>query len=89
MVYEASTTCTSIVVEHSENGKPIHIRTMDWELPFLKPLTIDVVYTRNNQIVANATTWAGYVGVLTGMAFCDTPFSVSVNYREGPDGSYW
>jgi len=44
LVYEASAYCTSIIAENSENNKPIHIRTMEWELPFLKPLTIDVVF---------------------------------------------
>jgi len=52
----------------------------------LKPLTIEVEFVRNNKTVFIATTWAGYVGVLTGMA--PDRFSVSVNFRIVGD-SYW
>lgn len=39
-VYECVACCTSIVCPNKQTGVPIHIRTMDWELEFLKPLTI-------------------------------------------------
>lgn len=106
IAYEAFAACTSIVVE-GENGHPLHIRTMDWEMPELQPLTVEVraplmhsacacVYVcvrarasafvslcasmccihnccpeqvdfiKAGQLVFTATTWAGYVGVLTG-----------------------
>ena len=45
-----------------------HIRTMDWEMDFLRPLTIEVDMTRNDRVVCTGTTWVGYVGLLTGFA---------------------
>ena len=39
-VYECFACCTSIVCRNEQTNVPIHIRTMDWELDFLKPLTI-------------------------------------------------
>jgi hypothetical protein len=39
-VYECFACCTSIVCRDEQTNVPVHIRTMDWELDFLKPLTI-------------------------------------------------
>jgi hypothetical protein len=52
---------------------------MDWAMDFLKDLTIDVEFRKNNEPLFYATTWPGYVGVLTGMR--PGKFSVSVNFR--------
>jgi hypothetical protein len=41
-VYECSACCTSIVCKNDQTNVPIHIRTMDWALDFLKPLTIGI-----------------------------------------------
>ncbi len=41
-VYECSACCTSIVCKDEQTNIPIHIRTMDWGLNFLKPLTIGI-----------------------------------------------
>ena len=83
IAYEAFAACTSIIVDGPE-GHPLHIRTMDWEMPELQPLTIEVDFMRRGQVVCRATTWAGYVGVLTGLR-CNG-FSVSVNYRRSKLG---
>ncbi|CAF0844433.1 unnamed protein product [Adineta steineri] len=80
-VYECFACCTSIVCKDEQNNIPIHIRTMDWELDFLKPLTIDVDFQKNGQTIFKATTWVGYVGILTGMRTQDG-YSVSVNFRH-------
>lgn len=42
-VYECFACCTSIVCQDEQNQIPMHIRTMDWGLDFLKPLTIGIV----------------------------------------------
>lgn len=86
IAYEVFASCTSIVVDLSTNGqmRPYHIRTMDWEMPQLAALTIEVDFVRAGQILFTATTWAGYVGVLTGMK--PNAFSVSVNYRRTAEG---
>ena len=39
-VYECFACCTSIVCKDEQTNIPIHVRTMDWGLEFLKPLTI-------------------------------------------------
>lgn len=79
LAYEAYAACTSIVT-NGANGKPIHIRTMDWDMPDLMPLTIEVDFVKKGKLQYRATTWAGYVGVLTGLR--PGVFSVSVNYRR-------
>lgn len=84
IAYEAFAACTSIVVE-GEDGHPLHIRTMDWDMPELQPLTVEVDFMHAGQVVFTATTWAGYVGVLTGLK--PGAFSVSVNYRRTEVGS--
>ncbi|CAF2020874.1 unnamed protein product [Rotaria magnacalcarata] len=80
-VYECFACCTSIVCQDEQTNIPMHIRTMDWELDFLKPLTIDVDFQKNDQTVFKATTWIGYVGILTGMRV-QNGYSVSVNFRH-------
>ncbi len=42
-VYECFACCTSIVCRDERTNIPMHIRTMDWELDFLKPLTIGML----------------------------------------------
>jgi hypothetical protein len=83
LAYEAFAACTSVVANGNGApgvGHPLHIRTMDWEMPQLAPLTVEVEFQRGGRVVATATTWAGYVGVLTGVRA--GAFSASVNYRR-------
>ncbi|CAF3873076.1 unnamed protein product [Rotaria sordida] len=80
-VYECFACCTSIVCQDEQTNTPMHIRTMDWGLDFLKQLTIDVDFQRNGQTVFKGTTWIGYVGILTGMRV-QNGYSVSVNFRH-------
>ena len=86
VAYEAFAACTSIVVEGQAH--PLHIRTMDWDMPALQALTIEVDFVSQGKTLFSATTWAGYVGVLTGVRA--GAFSVSINYRRteqvGRDG---
>ena len=60
LIYEASAHCTSIVC-NDKNGKPIHIRTMDWEMAFLRPMTIEIEFYRNDKPIAIATSWVKYI----------------------------
>eukprot|EP01087_Luapelamoeba_hula_P012980 TRINITY_DN3676_c0_g1_i1.p1 TRINITY_DN3676_c0_g1~~TRINITY_DN3676_c0_g1_i1.p1 ORF type:complete len:385 (+),score=27.58 TRINITY_DN3676_c0_g1_i1:450-1604(+) len=85
LVYEAAACCTSIIVE-DESGIPLHIRTMDWEMPYLKGLTVDLDFMRGGERVFSASSWAGYVGILTGVR--PQCFSASVNFRITGEG-YW
>lgn len=42
---------------------------------------LDVDFQKNNQTICKATTWVGYVGILTGMRI-QNGYSVSVNFRH-------
>lgn len=88
LCYECFSACTSIIIDDETKLKyPIHIRTMDWDDTFLRPLTINVKFVKNNQLIFEGTTWAGYVGILTGVK--PNIGSVSVNYRRTKDGTIW
>jgi hypothetical protein len=93
LVYEAAARCTAVVTPlhaAAADSVPAHVRTMDWEMDFLRPLTIEVAFTRGNAVIAVCTTWAGYVGILTGMTTaCPSPYSVSVNFRVSNTGTLW
>ncbi|KAJ7173613.1 beta subunit of N-acylethanolamine-hydrolyzing acid amidase-domain-containing protein [Mycena filopes] len=60
-----------------ENGV-IHFRGLDWEMEPLRKLIICVDYVQDGQVVARAVTYAGYIGVLTGVR---EGLSISLNYR--------
>lgn len=81
LAYEMFACCTCAVF--NINDQPIHVRTMDWDMPVLKKLTVEIEFKNENKTVFLATTWAGYVGVLTGMipGIC----SVALNYRKTGD----
>jgi len=57
----------------------VHFRTLDWEMDKLREVIIQVEYTRKGQVVARAVTYAGYIGILTGVR---PGLSISLNFRE-------
>ncbi|PNI34755.1 ASAH1 isoform 3 [Pan troglodytes] len=97
--YELFTICTSIVAE-DKKGHLIHGRNMDfgvflgWNInndtwvitEQLKPLTVNLDFQRNNKTVFKASSFAGYVGMLTG--FKPGLFSLSLNERFSINGGY-
>jgi hypothetical protein len=60
------------------NGRILHFRNLDWGMDELRPLVITLTYTRAGNIVARSITYAGYIGVLTGVR---EGLSMSLNYR--------
>ncbi|KAJ7230563.1 beta subunit of N-acylethanolamine-hydrolyzing acid amidase-domain-containing protein [Mycena pura] len=56
----------------------VHFRGLDWAMEPLRKLIICVDYIRDSETVARAVTYAGYVGVLTGVRH---GLSMSLNYR--------
>jgi hypothetical protein len=78
LCYELFACCTSVII--NENDKIIHYRTMDWEMPELKELTIELDFIKNGKHLFRATSWAGYVGVMT----CIKPnvCTIALNYRR-------
>ncbi|XP_078253837.1 acid ceramidase [Rhinoraja longicauda] len=97
--YEVFTVCTSLVAE-DEAGKLYHARNLDfglflgwdkknnsWTIPeYLRPLTVNLDFQRNNRTVFKSTNFAGYVGMLTGMK--PGTFTLTMNERFSIDGGY-
>uniref|UniRef100_A0A5F8H2E8 Acid ceramidase n=1 Tax=Monodelphis domestica TaxID=13616 RepID=A0A5F8H2E8_MONDO len=97
--YELFTFCTSIIAENKK-GHLFHVRNMDfgiflgWNMnnnswtvtENLKPLTVNLDFQRNNQTIFKATSFAGYVGTLTGMK--PGVFSLTLNERFSSNGGY-
>jgi hypothetical protein len=63
--YEVAARCTSVVAPLPD-GTPVHARTMDWGALFLRKLSCEMVFTRGGMELFRASSWAGYLGVLTG-----------------------
>ena len=78
--------CTSIIA-CDKNGKIIHGRNLDYALSnTLRDMTIEVQFkNRRNPNVFTGTTFAGFVGVLTG----SKPGGVSVSLDERDVGEWW
>jgi len=86
--YEVSDACTSIIAQ-TPDGKILHARNMDfWEgmvfTATLKNMTIQLDYQRGGKTVFTATTFAGMIGVLSGIK--PGAFSATVDTRFYPGG---
>jgi len=56
------------------NTAPCHARTMDWGALFLRGLSCQLVFTKGGLGLYKASTWAGYMGCLTGVISIMTLF---------------
>jgi len=56
----------------------VHFRNLDWDMEPLRDMIIRVEYLVGGTVVARAVTYAGYIGVLTGVR---EGLSLSMNYR--------
>lgn len=97
--YEVFTVCTSLVAEDN-NGNIYHGRNLDfglfmgwdrqnktWTLTEkLKPLVVNINFERKNQTVFKSTSFAGYVGMLTGIR--PGELTLTMNERFDFDGGY-
>lgn len=85
MLYDVTAFCTSIVIEDTK-GAIYHGRNLDYQFTdFLRNTTLLVYFQRSGKTVYTATTYAGYVGVLTGQK--PHVFTVSVDERD--QGAWW
>nr|POE87313.1 acid ceramidase [Quercus suber] len=72
------------VAEEEEKGergwKMVHFRTLDWGMPALRRVVVrlDYVLEHGGPVVASSITYAGFVGVLTGVR---KGLSLSLNFR--------
>ncbi|GAB5355103.1 hypothetical protein AAMO2058_000177200 [Amorphochlora amoebiformis] len=79
MQYEMCANCTAIV---GRTSKGVALgRTLDWEFPQLKKVTIQVEFLKRGKLLYTCTTWAGYAGVFTAVnnAF---GYALAINFRE-------
>ena len=81
----------AVRAEGAENGsKMVHFRTLDWGMPSLRRVVVqlDFVLDRNGPVFASSITYAGYVGVLTGVR---KGLSMSLNFRPNriDNGVFW
>ncbi|XP_071978616.1 acid ceramidase [Engystomops pustulosus] len=97
--YEVFTVCTSVVAEDT-SGKLFHARNLDfglflgWDVKnnswmiteMLRPLVVNVNFQRSNKTVFLSTSFAGYVGMLTGMK--PGVLTLTMNERFSLDGGY-
>lgn len=97
--YEIFTVCTSIVAQ-DPSGKLYHGRNLDfglflgwdiknrtWEITeVLRPTVVNINYQKGGKTVFKAVHFAGYVGVLTGVA--PGKFTLSMDERFKADGGY-
>jgi len=75
--------CTSAVASTSQGQ--MHVRTLDWNMPFLKDLVIEVSFVSRGTIVCKGVTFLGCVGLLTGMRIgtnVDERYSLTYNFRK-------
>lgn len=81
--------CTSGGVrirDDQNNTKMVHFRTLDWGMPALRKVVVILDYVENpdGPVIASSITYAGYVGVLTGVR---ENISMSLNFRPTHDKS--
>lgn len=82
--------CTSGGVRASgSDGKPrmLHFRTLDWDMEGLRDLIVQLEFVRSSnpdKVLATSITYAGYVGILTGVR---KDLSASLNFRPVHDTS--
>ena len=80
LYYELNPYCTGMLVENSE-GNMLHGRNMDYSLPGLANITVDVSFLdgESKETIMQSTTFLGYVGVVTGMR--NDGWAIQVNQR--------
>jgi hypothetical protein len=78
LCYEACSCCTSVITK--VNNRDTFFRTMDWPLKFLNKLTVQLEFVKDGRLLYSATSWAGYIGILT--AVVPEKYGLAVNYRR-------
>ena len=81
----SSKACTSIVAE-ATNGTIFHGRNLDYSIgKYLRNLTITVDFQSGGQTVYTGTTFAGFIGLLTGQK----PHGFTISLDERDRGQVW
>lgn len=93
LMYEMCAACTTFVTNVNVNVKDsekttsmnVMFRTMDWEMDFLKELTVELDVRRDGKTLFIAPTWVGCVGMFTTytpIQYAPNNYSIAVNYRR-------
>jgi len=88
--YELFSLCTSIIIKTDDTI--IHARNLDFGVmmngivPLLKKITIYIDFVKNNNTIYRAHTFAGYVGIFTGMK--PYKYSITINQRFALNGGF-
>ena len=77
-------------IRGGSGSKMLHFRTLDWGMPSLRRVVVQLhfVTEENGPVLASSITYAGYVGVLTGVR---EGLSMSLNFRPNrvDNGVFW
>ncbi|KAM3417287.1 hypothetical protein BST61_g5543 [Cercospora zeina] len=77
-------------VKDGNASKMLHFRTLDWGMPSLRKVVVQLDFRteKGGPMVASSLTYAGYVGVLTGVK---KELSMSLNFRpyRVEKGQFW
>lgn len=90
--YEVFSLCTSVVTKSDRHDTIIHARNLDFGVlmegvvPLLKKLSISISFTKNNKVIYKVHTFAGFVGVFTGMK--PYKYSITINQRFAINGGF-
>ncbi|KAK3098609.1 hypothetical protein FSP39_021198 [Pinctada imbricata] len=85
ILYDVTAFCTSIVMQDSK-GVIWHARNLDYSYTdMLRNITVQVDFIQNNKTVYSGVTYAGYVGLLTGMR----PKAFTITIDERDQGAWW
>ena len=82
LVYELNSGCTTFVIPI--DGVRTMFRTMDWAMDFLKDITYQAIFIKNNKPIFEAVCWLGSVGIFTGKSL-NNNYSLAINYRRVND----
>ena len=77
--------CTSIVANVLEDGSILHGRNLDYPLPVLRNMTVQLTFTMKGKTVFTGTSFAGYIGLMTGQRA--NGITISLNQRN--KGEWW
>lgn len=84
LTYELCSACTSTIMLCDDQY--VMTRTMDWNLSTLKDITIRIKVINKDRELFEAVTWAGFVGIFTGIK--TDKYAIALNYRRSLNPSF-
>ena len=75
--------CTSVVTEDT-HGQILHGRNLDFLFQIMREMVVVLEFKRNSEIVYTGTSFAGFIGLMTGQK----PYAFTVSYDSRELGSW-